>query len=233
MVSGWDPLLQLRGIKKTYLMGKVPVEALRDIDLAVDPGELIAVMGPSGSGKTTLLNIIGLLDTASIGSFKLNCEEVGNLSDRKRSELRNKYYGFIFQVYNLLPRLTALENVAVPLVYAGVKKKERLSRAAAALEAVNLTSRAKHHPNELSGGEQQRVAIARALVNNPSVLLADEPTGNLDSVSGAAIIELLLKIHQEKKLTVIIVTHDGNIASRAERIVRLKDGMITPNGLEG
>jgi len=220
------PLIRLKDIKKTYLMGRVPVEALRGVDIDIADGEMVAAMGPSGSGKTTLLNIIGLLDTASVGSYKLEGDEVGKLSDRRRSQLRNKRFGFVFQVYNLLPRLTALENVMIPLIYGGVRKKDRRPRAEAALEAVGLKERMRHRPSELSGGEQQRVAIARALVNEPSVILADEPTGNLDSKSGEAIMDLIQQRHKERKVTVLLVTHNTAVAERAERIIQLQDGQV-------
>jgi len=220
------PLVRLKDIKKTYVMGKVPVHALQGIDLDISDGEMVAVMGPSGSGKTTLLNVIGLLDTPSVGSYKLAGDEVAKLPDRRRSQLRNKRFGFVFQVYNLLPRLTALENVMIPLVYGGVKKKDRRPRAEAALQAVALADRMRHRPSELSGGEQQRVAIARALVNEPSVILADEPTGNLDSRSGAAIMDLIQELHRERKVTVVVVTHDAGVAARAERVVQLRDGQV-------
>jgi len=221
------PLIRLKDIKKTYLMGKVPVNALRGLDLEIADGEMVAIMGPSGSGKTTLLNVIGLLDTPSVGSYKLEGDEVAKLSDRRRSQLRNKRFGFVFQVYNLLPRLTAVENVMIPLIYGGVKKRERRPRSEAAMEAVGLKDRMRHRPSELSGGEQQRVAIARALVNEPSVILADEPTGNLDSKSGATIIDLIQQLHQERQVTVVLITHDAGIASRAERIVQLRDGQVS------
>jgi len=220
------PLIRLRDIKKTYLMGKVQVAALRGVDMEISDGEIVAIMGPSGSGKTTLLNVIGLLDTPSVGSYKLKGDEVGKLSDGRRSQLRNKRFGFVFQVYNLLPRLTALENVTIPLVYGGVGRKDRRPRAQEALDAVGLADRMRHRPSELSGGEQQRVAIARALVNEPSVILADEPTGNLDSASGAAIMDLMQRIHEERKVTVVLVTHDANVAARAERVVHLRDGQV-------
>ncbi len=221
------PLVRLKDIKKTYLMGKVPVPALRGVDMEIADGEMVAIMGPSGSGKTTLLNILGLLDAPSVGSYKLDGYEVAKLSDRRRSQLRNKRFGFVFQVYNLLPRLTALENVMIPLIYGGVKKKERRPRAQLAMEAVGLKGRMRHRPSELSGGEQQRVAIARALVNEPSVILADEPTGNLDSKSGEAIMDLIQRLHGERKVTVVVVTHDGDIASRAERVVQFRDGQVS------
>jgi putative ABC transport system ATP-binding protein len=220
------PLIRLKDVKKTYVMGRVPVHALRGVDLEIHEAEMVAVMGPSGSGKTTLLNLLGLLDAPSVGSYKLAGEEVAKLSDRRRSHLRNKRFGFVFQVYNLLPRLTAAENVMVPLIYGGVKRRERRPRAEAALEAVGLKDRVRHRPSELSGGEQQRVAIARALVNEPSVILADEPTGNLDSASGAAIMDLIQQLHGERKVTVVLVTHDASVAARAERTVQLRDGAV-------
>jgi putative ABC transport system ATP-binding protein len=220
------PLIRLKDVKKTYVMGRVPVHALRGVDLEIHEAEMVAIMGPSGSGKTTLLNLLGLLDAPSVGSYKLAGEEVAKLSDRRRSHLRNKRFGFVFQVYNLLPRLTAAENVMVPLIYGGVKRRERRPRAEAALEAVGLKDRVRHRPSELSGGEQQRVAIARALVNEPSVILADEPTGNLDSASGAAIMDLIQQLHGERKVTVVLVTHDASVAARAERTVQLRDGAV-------
>ncbi len=225
------PLIRLKDIKKTYTMGKVAVSALGGVDLEVADGEMVAIMGPSGSGKTTLLNILGLLDTPSIGSYKLAGDEVAKLADRRRSQLRNKRFGFVFQVYNLLPRLTAAENVMIPLVYGGVKKRERRPRAEAALEAVGLKDRVRHRPSELSGGEQQRVAIARALVNEPSVILADEPTGNLDSKSGVAIMDLVEQLHHERQVTVVMVTHDHGVARRAARIVQIRDGAIISDGV--
>ena len=226
------PLIRLKDIKKTYLMGKVPVPALRGVDLEIADGEMMAIMGPSGSGKTTLLNIVGLLDAPSVGSYKLQGDEVGKLPDRRRSQLRNKHFGFVFQVYNLLPRLTALENVMIPLIYGGVKKKERRPTAEAAMEAVGLKDRMRHRPSELSGGEQQRVAIARALVNEPAVILADEPTGNLDSKSGEAIIDLVQQLHRDRKVTVVMVTHNAAIADRAERTVELRDGYVAGDEAE-
>ena len=220
------PLVRLKDIKKTYTMGKVAVSALRGVDLEIADGEMVAIMGPSGSGKTTLLNIVGLLDAPSVGSYKLAGDEVAKLPDRRRSQLRNKRFGFVFQVYNLLPRLTAAENVIIPLVYGGVPRRERRPRAEAALEAVGLKDRMKHRPSELSGGEQQRVAIARAVVNEPSVILADEPTGNLDSNSGAAIMDLMQQLHEDRKVTIVLVTHDANVAARAERTAHLRDGSV-------
>ncbi len=227
MTESWETsLVRLKDIKKTYLMGKVPVNALRGMDLEIADGEMMAIMGPSGSGKTTLLNIVGLLDSPSTGSYKLVGDEVARLSDRRRSQLRNKRFGFVFQVYNLLPRLTAAENVMIPLIYGGVPRRERRPKAETTLEAVGLKERMNHRPSELSGGEQQRVAIARALVNEPSVILADEPTGNLDSKSGAAIMDLIQELHRERKVTVVLVTHDPHVAARAERTVQLRDGQV-------
>jgi len=226
------PLIRLKDIKKTYMMGKVPVPALRGMDMEIADGEMVAIMGPSGSGKTTLLNILGLLDAPSVGSYKLQGDEVAKLSDRRRSQLRNKHFGFVFQVYNLLPRLTALENVMIPLIYGGVKKRERRPRAEAALEAVGLKDRMRHRPSELSGGEQQRVAIARALVNEPAMILADEPTGNLDSKSGEAIIDLIQQLHADRKVTVVMVTHNATIADRAERMIELRDGHVAGDEAE-
>jgi putative ABC transport system ATP-binding protein len=219
-------LIRLHEIRKTYQMGKVPVEALRGIDMEIRENEMIAIMGPSGSGKTTLLNILGLLDAPSQGSYELAGEEVAKLPDRRCSQVRNKRIGFIFQVYNLQPRLTAVENVMVPLIFGNIKKRERRPRAEAALEAVGLKDRIKHRPSELSGGEQQRVAIARALVNEPSLILADEPTGNLDRKSGMGIVDLICELRTERRVTVVLVTHDPDVASCAERTVHLLDGLV-------
>jgi len=227
MGARWQtPLIRLEDIRKTYLMGRVPVGALRGVNMDVRDREMVAIMGPSGSGKTTLLNVLGLLDSPSTGSYKLAGDEVATLSDRRRSQLRNQRFGFVFQIHNLLPRLTAAENVMVPLAYAGVRRGDRLPRAEAALEAVGLEKRVHHRPSELSGGEQQRVAIARALVNRPSVILADEPTGNLDSASGADIMELIEQLHRYQGVTVVLVTHDASVAARAERVVQLRDGVV-------
>ena len=220
-----DALIQLRGIEKKYRVGDQDIYALRNIDLDIPKGEFLALMGPSGSGKSTLMNVLGCLDTPTKGSYVLNGTEVGQLNDQALSAIRNKEIGFVFQTFNLLPRLTALENVALPLVYAGIGKKERLERARQALEEVGLGNRVTHRPNELSGGQRQRVAIARALVNKPSLLLADEPTGNLDSKTTAEIMELIDEIHR-KGNTIIVVTHEEEIARHARKVVRLRDGMI-------
>ncbi|MFY8020533.1 MAG: ABC transporter ATP-binding protein [Bacteroidia bacterium] len=219
------PVLEISGIGKTYTIGNVVVDALRSVDLQIQKGEYVALMGPSGSGKSTLMNILGCLDTPSRGSYYLNGTDVSHMTDNELAEIRNKEIGFIFQTFNLLARNTSLDNVALPLVYAGISKKERLDRAEKALQSVGLGDRVDHKPNELSGGQRQRVAIARALVNKPAIILADEPTGNLDTKTSHEIMDLLEEIHQQGN-TVIIVTHEEDIAKRAKRIVRLRDGSI-------
>jgi putative ABC transport system ATP-binding protein len=203
----------------------VEVQALRGVNLIINRGEYVALMGPSGSGKSTLMNILGCLDTPTSGSYVLNNNNVSNLSDNELAEIRNKEIGFVFQTFNLLARSTALDNVALPLVYAGKSKKDRIQRAKDVLSNVGLSDRITHKPNELSGGQRQRVAIARALVNDPSIILADEPTGNLDTKTSYEIMELMEEIHQ-KGNTVVIVTHEEDIARRAKRIVRMRDGKI-------
>ncbi len=222
-------VIDIQGIGKTYKIGEVEVHALREVDLQINKGEFVALMGPSGSGKSTLMNVLGCLDTPSRGNYTLNGIDVSHMSDNELAEIRNKEIGFIFQTFNLLARNTALDNVALPLVYAGVNKKDRISKAQQVLKSVGLGDRMDHKPNELSGGQRQRVAIARALVNNPSIILADEPTGNLDSKTSNEIMDLLDEIH-EKGNTVIIVTHEEDIAKRAKRIVRLRDGLIESDG---
>ncbi|MFC1938753.1 ABC transporter ATP-binding protein [Chloroflexota bacterium] len=217
-------MIQLENVTKVYRMGKVGVHALRGVTLSLDRGEMIAVIGASGSGKSTLLNIIGLLDRPDAGSYLFDGVDVSRLSENQLAEMRNREFGFVFQDFNLLPRATALANVELPLVYAG-SVRHRRERANEALERVGLAERANHKPTELSGGEQQRVAIARALVNNPPLILADEPTGNLDSKSGAEIISIFHKLHQDGK-TVILITHEADIAARAQRTIRLHDGRI-------
>ncbi len=217
-------MIQLENVTKVYRMGKVGVNALRGVTLSINKGEMIAVIGASGSGKSTLLNIIGLLDRPTSGSYLFDGVDVSRLSDNQLAEMRNREFGFVFQDFNLLPRATALANVELPLVYAGSVHR-RLERASEALERVGLAERANHKPTELSGGEQQRVAIARALVNNPPLILADEPTGNLDSKSGVEIISIFQKLHQGGK-TVILITHEADIAAQAQRTVRLHDGRI-------
>ncbi len=220
-----EPIIVTRELRKIYHMGATIVEALKSISMEIHKNEYVALMGPSGSGKSTLMNLLGCLDTPTSGEYYLNGQLVSELDDDELAEIRNKEIGFVFQTFNLLPRLTALENVALPLVYAGVSKEERLERAARMLELVGLGDRVHHKPNELSGGQRQRVAVARALVNNPSIILADEPTGNLDSKTSYEIMELFEKIHSEGN-TIIVVTHEPDISRHAHRIIRLRDGLI-------
>ncbi len=218
-------LLELNRIAKSYPIGTETVFALRSITASIEKGEYVALMGPSGSGKSTLMNILGCLDTPTGGTYILNGKEVSQLNDNELADIRNKEIGFIFQTFNLIPRSTALDNVALPLVYAGIPKEERIKRAEKALEDVGLSDRAQHKPNELSGGQRQRVAVARALINNPSIILADEPTGNLDSKTSQEIMQLFEEIHRQGN-TVIVVTHEEDIARHAHRIIRIKDGNI-------
>ena len=218
-------LIETVDLWKTYVMGEEEIHALRGVSLQIDRGEYVAIMGPSGSGKSTLMNLIGCLDTPSKGSYLLNGKQVSQMNDNELARIRNEEIGFVFQTFNLLPRATALHNVELPLVYAGVAAKDRQDRAKAALEKVELAQRMTHRPNELSGGQRQRVAIARALVNNPSILLADEPTGNLDSKNGEAVMGMLRKLHDEGT-TICMVTHDARYADFAERRVQLFDGRI-------
>ncbi len=218
-------IIRLEHIYKDYPLGNSTVRVLKDINLSVHPGEYVALMGPSGSGKSTLMNIIGALDVPTSGKYILNGREVEKLSDDQLAEVRNKEIGFVFQTFNLLPRLSALENVALPLIYAGVSKRERLERARRMLADVGLADRMDHKPNQLSGGQRQRVAIARALINNPSILLADEPTGNLDSQSSEDVMKLFDRLHEQGH-TIILVTHEPDIAAHAKRLVRLLDGKI-------
>jgi len=222
-----EPVIRIEGITKVYQMGEMEVHALRGASLQVRPGEILAIMGPSGSGKSTLMNVIGCLDQPTDGTYWLDGEEVGRLDDDRLAEIRNGRIGFVFQTFNLLARTTALENVALPLIYAGVPRLERLRMAREALEAVGLGNRLDHSPTELSGGQQQRVAVARALVNEPSLILADEPTGNLDSRSGQDVMAILQKLNRERDMTVILVTHDLNIARHTSRILHLHDGRVT------
>jgi putative ABC transport system ATP-binding protein len=210
---------------KTYVMGSEEIHALRGVSINIDKGEYVAIMGPSGSGKSTLMNLIGCLDTPTKGSYTLNGKEVALMNDDELARIRNEEIGFVFQTFNLLPRATALHNVELPLVYAGISGKDRLDRAKAALEKVELTTRASHRPNELSGGQRQRVAIARALVNNPSILLADEPTGNLDSKTGEEIMGVFKRLHGGGN-TIVLVTHEAEIAAHAHRVISIRDGQV-------
>ncbi len=218
-------IIHLEGIQKSYYMGKQALPVLKGISLDIYKNEYVALMGPSGSGKSTLMNILGCLDTPSAGRYILNNNDVSTMADNALAEVRNKEIGFVFQQFNLLPRLTAAENVALPLVYAGMNKKLRTEKAMQVLEMVSLTDRSHHKPNELSGGQCQRVAIARALVNNPSIILADEPTGNLDTKTSYEIMEIFNTIHQNGN-TIVLVTHEEDIANHAHRIVRLRDGVV-------
>jgi putative ABC transport system ATP-binding protein len=218
-------IIETNEISKRYVMGSEVIEALKSVTITIKKGEYVAFMGPSGSGKSTLMNIVGCLDTPTSGSYILNGLDVSNMSDNALAEVRNKEIGFVFQTFNLLPRQTSLENVALPLVYAGFNKADRTEKAMLALKNVGLEHRASHRPNELSGGQRQRVAVARALVNDPSILLADEPTGNLDSKTSYEIMDLFDQIHS-KGNTVIMVTHEEDIAEYAHRIVRLRDGLV-------
>lgn len=220
-----DPIIQIQNIKKIYQMGTQTVNALNGVDINVQKNEYIAIMGPSGSGKSTLMNIIGCLDTPTSGNYILNKKNVSMLSDNDLASVRNKEIGFIFQTFNLLPRSSCLANVELPLIYSGIKSSIRKEKARAMLESVGLGDRVHHKPNELSGGQRQRVAIARALINNPSILLADEPTGNLDSQTGIEIMKLFEDLHKAGN-TIILVTHEEDIAAHAKRIVRLKDGVV-------
>jgi len=219
------PLIETRDLWKTYIMGDEEIHALRGVNISIERGEYVAIMGPSGSGKSTLMNLIGCLDTPSKGSYLLNDKEVASMNDDELARIRNEEIGFVFQTFNLLPRATALHNVELPLVYGGVSAKVRQERARQALEKVELTQRASHRPNELSGGQRQRVAIARALVNNPSILLADEPTGNLDSKTGTEIMGVFARLHETGN-TIIVVTHEADIAAYAHRVVSIRDGQV-------
>ncbi len=220
-----EDIIIIKNISKVYTIGKEVIYALRDVSLQVKKNEYVALMGPSGSGKSTLMNILGCLDSPSGGEYILNGHSVATMSDNELAEIRNQQIGFVFQTFNLLPRASTLENVALPLVYAGMSKPERETRAAAVLEQVGLGNRMQHKPNELSGGQRQRVAIARALVNKPAIILADEPTGNLDSKTSIEIMGLLEAIHKNGN-TIILVTHEEDIAMHAHRIVRLRDGLV-------
>ena len=218
-------LIETRDLWKTYRMGDEEIHALRGVSIGIERGEYAAIMGPSGSGKSTLMNLIGCLDTASKGTYHLNGKEVSTMNDNELARVRNEEIGFVFQTFNLLPRATALQNVELPLVYAGVPAKEREARARQALEKVELGSRMLHRPNEMSGGQRQRVAIARALVNNPSILLADEPTGNLDSKTGVEIMSLFARLHEAGN-TIVLVTHEADVAAHARRAIHIRDGQV-------
>ncbi|MGE5138020.1 MAG: ABC transporter ATP-binding protein [Rudaea sp.] len=217
-------VIDIQNLKKTYQMGTIELDALRDVSLEVQRGEMVAIMGPSGSGKSTLMNIIGCLDQPSAGQYRLDGVEVNTLNDDQLATIRNQKIGFVFQTFNLLPRTTALDNVELPMAYGG--RSGRRERARAALEQVGLGNRLNHRPKELSGGQQQRVAIARALVNQPAILLADEPTGNLDSKSGAEIMSIFRRLNAEQGLTIVLVTHDPSVGEHARRIIRIRDGQV-------
>ena len=225
-----EPIIRIRDLTRHYVMGTETVQALRGVSLDIMRNEYVAIMGPSGSGKSTMMNMIGCLDTPTGGEYWLNGQEVSQLTDDQLARVRNKEIGFVFQTFNLLPRATSLHNVELPLVYAGVSAKERRNRAAAALGRVGLGNRMDHRPNELSGGQRQRVAIARALVNEPSILLADEPTGNLDSTTSEEIMQVFSELHQQGQ-TIIMVTHEADIAAHAERTVVLRDGKVESDRL--
>lgn len=226
-------LIRLQDITKVYRLGDVEVHALRGVSLEIQDGDFVSIMGPSGSGKSTLMNIIGCLDQPSAGRYWLDGTDVSQLNDNRLAEIRNKKIGFVFQTFNLLSRTTAFQNVTLPLIYSGMAARERRDRSKAALEAVGLGDRLGHRPNELSGGQQQRVAIARALVTEPAIILADEPTGNLDTKSGKEIMRIFRQLNQERGITVVFVTHDPEIAEQTRRIVFIRDGLIERDEQQG
>ena len=225
-----DYVIEVKDVRKIYQMGLVEVHALAGVSFTVRRGEVVAIMGPSGAGKSTVMNILGCLDRPSSGEYILDGEQVATLNDDQLADIRNRKVGFVFQSFMLLPRQSALANVELPMRYAGVAAKERRERARQSLEAVGLGDRMHHRPTELSGGQQQRVAVARALVNDPAIIMADEPTGNLDSKSGKEIMELLQNLNRERGTTVILITHDPKISEQAQRIIQLKDGLLVENG---
>ena len=231
-MSTQPSVISLINLRKDYFLGKMTIPVLKDLNLEILKNEYVALMGPSGSGKSTLMNILGCLDVPTGGDYILNNNKVSAMSDNDLAAIRNKEIGFVFQTFNLLPRLSALENVALPLIYAGIPKKQRIEKAEAVLASVNLTDRMDHKPNELSGGQRQRVAIARALVNDPAIILADEPTGNLDTKTSLEIMAIFEKINASGN-TVILVTHEEDIAQHAKRIIRLRDGIIESSVLTG
>jgi putative ABC transport system ATP-binding protein len=225
-----DPVIELDDVRKVYHTGEIAVEALRGVSLSIDHGEYVAVMGPSGSGKSTLMHILGCLDVPSSGGYRLAGEDVSEMDEIDLAEVRNRRIGFVFQQFNLLPSLTALRNVEVPLAYAGVPREIRRQRARAALERVGLDDRVQHRPGELSGGQQQRVAVARALVTDPALVLADEPTGNLDSVATEDVLRLFAELHEQGR-TVVLITHEREVANRAARVIQIRDGAVAANGI--